>query len=160
MITAILLALFTGGLIALSRIVNGTLGRKVGPMRSSFWNHIVGFGFMSLVLAVVLLWKGQVHVPLDAPFYAWMGGVFGVAFVAINSHVIVRLGASSTTSLVVGAQMLTGVALSSFAHPLDERFLVRLAGAFLVIAGIVVVNRRRLPVTEPDSHQGLISVPK
>lgn len=159
MIEAILLALLTGGVIALSRTVNGALGREVGAMRSSFWNHVVGFGFMTALLAVLTLVNGPPRLPVGAPIAAWAGGVLGVIFVAINSHVILRLGASRTTSLVVGAQMLTGVAVSSDAHPLDASFLIKLAGALLVIGGIILSNSR--PVTAaPQAPQGLTSVPK
>ena len=148
MILGIFLAILNGGVIALSRIVNGALGRKVGAMRSSFWNHAVGFGFMSFVLLAVSLFRGTPSLVSDAPVVAWLGGVLGVLFVAINSHVIVRLGASRTTSFVVGAQMLTGVAISSIAHAVDERFVLRLAGAALVIAGIVLANTAR---REPET---------
>lgn len=139
---SILVALLTGGVIAVSRVVNGTLGRKVGPMKSSLWNHVVGFIFMSAILWVTTLWNGTPHLPVSAPAIAWAGGVLGVAFVYINSRVIVRLGASRTTCLVVGAQMLTGVLVSSLAQPFDVRFLVRLTGAFFVIGGIILANRR------------------
>ncbi|HEX7852366.1 MAG TPA: DMT family transporter [Sphingobium sp.] len=145
MMLAIALALLNGGMIALSRTLNGALGRKVGAVRSSFWNHSVGFAFMSLVVLGASLLTGTSPLPISAPLTAWLGGVVGVIFVAINSYVIVRLGASRTTSFVVGAQMLTGVAISSIAYPLDGRFALRLAGAGIVIAGIALANSRREP---------------
>lgn len=159
MIGAIFLALLTGGVIALSRIVNGALSRKVGAMRSSLWNHLVGLGFMTIILSGMALVTGPPALPTGAPLTAWAGGVLGVIFVAINSHVIVRLGASRTTSFVVGAQMLTGVMVSSISHPVDAAFLVRLAGAALVTGGIALANSRREPAA-PTEPQGLSSVPK
>ncbi|WP_165191600.1 DMT family transporter [Caulobacter soli] len=142
MLTAVLLALSNGLCIGLSRAVNGHLGRRDGPLRASLWNHVVGFVFLSAPMA--LQGVGAFHVG-PAPWFAWIGGVLGVAFVALNSHVVVRLGASRTAGLVVGAQMLTGVVISNLGAAIDGRTLVRLAGAGLIVAGIWLANTPNAP---------------
>jgi transporter family-2 protein len=137
MLIAVLIALSNGLCIGISRGINGHLGRREGPLRASLWNHVVGFVFLSAPIA--LQGAGAFHVG-PAPWFAWIGGVLGVAFVALNSHVVVRLGASRTAGLVVGAQMLTGVVISNLGAAIDGRTLVRLAGAALIVAGIWLAN--------------------
>jgi transporter family-2 protein len=143
MFGSILIALSNGLLIGTSRTVNGHLGRKEGPIRAALWNHGVGFGFLSL--PILFIHGVGPGAGAGAPVFAWLGGVLGVGFVAINSHVVVRLGASRTASLVVGAQILTGVAISNVGAPIDRATLVRLAGSALIILGIWVANSRRKP---------------
>jgi transporter family-2 protein len=128
----IALALLNGALIATSRAINGHLGRKVGPIRASLWNHAVGFLFLTLFAVATL--RSEIARASAAPPTAWLGGLLGVAFVALNSYAVPRLGAARTTSFVVGAQMLAGIGLDRVG---DVR--VALAGAILIIAGASMV---------------------
>ncbi|CAN7594648.1 DMT family transporter [Aminobacter sp. LjRoot7] len=105
----ILLAVLNGLLIGLSRSLNGRLGMAVGPMRASWWNHLVGFAFLSAALAVTGGW--QLHSAVEAPPTAWLGGLFGALFVAANSLVMPRLGTLRTAVLVICGQMVTGLAV-------------------------------------------------
>lgn len=136
---AILLALTNGVLVGLSRALNGALGRRVGVIRASLWNHAVGFSFLSVAAIAA---PDARFPPLGAvPAWAWLGGVLGVAFVATNSYVIVRAGAARTAGLVVSGQMLASVAIASLGAPIDRSILVRLLGAALVVAGAVFARR-------------------
>jgi transporter family-2 protein len=91
----------------------------------------------------------------------------GVIFVALNSHVIPRLGASKTTSLVVAAQMLASVAIDSFGKPVSSATVVILAGAALIIVGVWLSasstkkNVRREPAQDavPDHEEARRAVP-
>lgn len=78
---------FTGGVfVALSRQVNGRLSLSNSPLIASFWNHIVGFG----VLTVIGLIVGGLIPPgaADAPWLAFIGGPIGVVFIASGSWLI------------------------------------------------------------------------
>ncbi|MFB9948908.1 DMT family transporter [Rhizobium puerariae] len=134
MLTLIGLALLNGVLIATSRAINGHLGRKVGAIRTSLWNHAVGFVFLSLIATT--LFQSDMAVEAAVPIQAWLGGILGVAFVALNSHAVPRLGAGKTTSFVVGAQMLTSVAIDSLRRPFSEATITALGGAAIIIAGV------------------------
>ncbi|CAN7625460.1 DMT family transporter [Rhizobium rhizogenes] len=134
MLLFVSLALLNGILIGMSRAINGHLGKKVGPLRTSLWNHAVGFIFLSLLIG--LFYRSDLAVGTGVPVNAWLGGVLGVIFVALNSHVIPTLGASKTTSLVVAAQMLASVAIDSFGKPVSSATIVTLTGAPLIIIGV------------------------
>jgi len=47
----------------------------------------------------------------NAPWQAWIGGPIGVLFIAAASWLVARIGAATTALLVIGGQMVTGVAL-------------------------------------------------
>lgn len=134
MLILIGLALLNGVLIGTSRAINGRLGRKVGAVPAALWNHAVGFVFLSVL--IVVFYRGDIALESGAPATAWLGGVLGVAFVALNSHVLPRLGAGRTTGFVVAAQMLASIAIEGFGRPVSSLTLVSLGGAALIIAGV------------------------
>ncbi len=79
----------------------------VGPFRASFWNHLVGFGFLTIVL--LLMGSLRYELPSEAPIYSYLGGFLGVLFVAVNSYVLPRIGTTQTVLLVISGQMISGV---------------------------------------------------
>ena len=54
----ILLAIVTGTITVVSRVVNAALATRIGSLRGSFVNHIVGALFAGLPLAVGVLAMG------------------------------------------------------------------------------------------------------
>ncbi|MEV3860752.1 DMT family transporter [Streptomyces sp. NPDC050095] len=148
MLPYVLLALLNGVLIGTSRAVNGQLATRVGAFRASVWNHVVGFAFLTLFLLGALVLVGRWPGPGDAPPTAYLGGVFGALFVAVNSHVFPRLGAMNASLLVIGGQVLSAVvldAVSERAWPTP----VRLVGVALVLTGLALPRLMRDRVHQP-----------
>lgn len=98
------------------------------------WAHAVGFVFLSLI--IVTVFRNNMAVSSAVPITAWLGGMLGVAFVALNSHAVPRLGAGKTTSFVVGAQMLASVGIDSFSRPLSNATIAAAGGATLIVLGV------------------------
>ena len=71
---------------------------------------------------------------------AYLGGVLGALFVAVNSRVLTRLGMMKTTLLVIAGQMLTGILLDRLAG-IERPALAQLLGAALILAGAVLARR-------------------
>ena len=141
---AAFLALMAGVLVGASRSLNGRLSLSTSPLAASFWNHIVGFAFLS---AVALSFGGLMPEGLpQAPWTAWAGGTLGVIFVAAGSWLIVRIGATLTAILVIAGQMISGVALD-FAMEVSGGVSgapwLRALGVVLILAGVVLAQRRR-----------------
>lgn len=137
---ASLMALTAGILIGVSRSLNGRLSLATSPMTSSFWNHFVGFVFLS---AIALIFGGLMPQGLpDAPWTAWAGGTLGVLFVASGSWLVTRIGVTLTAILVIAGQMVSGVVLD-FAMGLTEGLWVKALGVVLIIAGMVIAQKRR-----------------
>jgi transporter family-2 protein len=138
MIGPIISAFIIGALIILSRQINGRLSLSSTAMISSFWNHAVGFGFMT-VLGLVL---GGLIPPniAEIPWWVYLGGPIGVVFVATGSWLIPRIGAVNTTLMVVAGQMVSGVLLYVFrGAPVNVTFTA--LGILLILSGVVLTQR-------------------
>ncbi len=139
MTLAVLLALIAGLLVSVSRQINGRLALSTSAMGASFWNHAVGTGVLVAAgLALGGLWP---QGTADAPWFVWIGGPVGVIFVAAGSWLIARIGAVNTALLVIGGQMVSGVALDLWAGAPGDP-LLRAGGVAMIIAGMALLNRR------------------
>ncbi|MGH6810568.1 MAG: DMT family transporter [Ensifer adhaerens] len=136
----ILLACLAGVLVGVSRQVNGRLSLSTSPLIASFWNHIVGFGALTILGLSIggLIPAGAA----DAPWHAYLGGSIGVVFVAAGSWLIARIGAVNTALLVIGGQMVSGVALDLL-QGVSAGLLASVLGVALILAGMALTQRRR-----------------
>lgn len=136
---AVILALLAGTLVSVSRQINGRLALSTSAMTASFWNHIVGFAFLVAAgLAFGGLWPDGAA---GAPRFAWIGGPVGVVFVAAGSWLIARIGAVNTALLVIGGQMVSGVAIDLWRATPGDPWL-RAGGVALILAGMALLQRR------------------
>jgi transporter family-2 protein len=139
MILAITYALLAGLLVGLSRQLNGRLALSTTPLIASFWNHIIGFAILTLL---GLLVGGLVPVgAADAPWHAYVGGPIGVVFVAAGSWLIPRIGAVNTALLVIGGQMVSGVALDLI-RAVPNTLWASALGVALILGGMALTQRR------------------
>ncbi|AGO55822.1 DMT family transporter [Serratia plymuthica] len=140
MLTLVLLALFNGVCISISRAVNGRLALSRGAFQASLCNHIVGFLFLSLLLATGGGFNG---LPLGhAPWGAYLGGVIGALFVALNSYVLPRLGTLRAALLIISGQMLAGVIIDRLRDsgaPVGAQIL----GVGLILLGVALARREK-----------------
>lgn len=139
MTSAVLFAFVAGVLVGLSRQLNGRLSLSTTPLISSFWNHLVGFG----LLCGVALLLGGLFLPgwENTPWYAYLGGPAGVIFVASGSWLIARIGATNTALLVIGGQMVSGVALDAL-RGAPMTLWASAAGVALIIGGVALTQKR------------------
>lgn len=144
-LTLYLLGLGVGVGLVVQVGMNSTLRTLLGsPIVAAFISFVVG----SLALAVFAV---VTRAPLPAraqlaavPAWAWLGGVLGAFYVASSVIVGPRLGAATLLALVVLGQLGSSLVVDHFGwlgfaqHPLT---LVRLAGAALLFAGVLLVVR-------------------
>lgn len=133
MITLVLLALFNGVCISISRAVNGRLALDRGAFSASLCNHIVGFLFLSLLLAMVGGFNGDSFG--QAPWGAYLGGLIGALFVALNSYVLPRLGTLRAALLIISGQMLAGVVIDRLRDSNGSAGL-QILGVGLILLGV------------------------
>lgn len=144
MLPFILLALFNGVLIGASRSLNGRLAHASGAFYASFWNHLTGFGLLTLIL---LLAGALTSRPVgNTPVYAYLGGVIGACYVAVNSYVLPKLGTLKALILVISGQMTTAVVIDRLLIQTDPvsiwAGIVQPAGITLIITGVYLGHRR------------------
>lgn len=163
----IILAIMNGMLIGLSRAVNGYLSMSIGPFKASFWNHIVGFLFISVILAFnmsvmqdknLLLGIENIRFNINAHqnLYLYVGGVFGALFVAVNSYVFPRLGAVKTALLVISGQMISSVVIDSQSGVLNVLMLKAL-GVLLILCGVYLSKKQHAGLEKTECLKTRIS---
>lgn len=136
MTMVIFLALLNGCCISFCRILNGRLAQDSSAFNASLWNHLVGFIFLSLI--VYFTSSVPINSIMDAPVTTWLGGVIGALFVALNSYVLSRVGATLTALLVIAGQLLTGVVWEAVSNGAE---LTQLFGILCILTGVLVTKR-------------------
>ncbi|MNU28218.1 Inner membrane protein YdcZ [compost metagenome] len=143
-ILVLLTLLLAGAATALQGPTNARLVTAVGsPLNAAFISFAVGTMALGL-LALVLQTRPDVGAMKALPWWAWMGGLYGCAFVVSAAWGVPRLGVATTITVMIAGQLLLSLALDHFGalgvekQPLS---LGRIAGVALVIGGVVLVRR-------------------
>ena len=140
----ILLVLAAGGMIALQAPTNAMLARAGGsPVLAALISFAVG------TIALFVAWLASGQRPGEAafarlPWYAWLGGLYGAMYVAVAAYAAPRIGLASLITIGIAGQIVSAMLLDHFGAlglPRDPFSLVRLAGAALVVIGVILVRR-------------------
>ncbi|WEK58229.1 MAG: DMT family transporter [Candidatus Brevundimonas phytovorans] len=136
--------LMAGAATALQGPTNARLVTAVGsPLNAAFISFAVGTVALGL-LALAMQTRPDVGAMKALPWWAWMGGFYGCAFVISAAWGVPRLGVATTITLMVAGQLALSLILDHFGalgvarQPLS---LGRIAGVALVIGGVVLVRR-------------------
>ncbi|RON57125.1 DMT family transporter [Pseudomonas frederiksbergensis] len=145
----LLLAVIAGAVVPFQSAINANLSRGLGH---PLWATLASLLVSLLVLLPIII---ALRLPLPslaffskAPLWMWAGGVFGVCFVALAVMLLPKLGASGFVVLALTGQVMASMVLDHFGlFGLVERevTLPRLAGALLVVAGVVLIQMSAVP---------------
>lgn len=138
------LAAFLGGVLnTVQSGCNSTLAKGLGqPVTAALF---VAAGNVVVYLAVApflgLGWPGA-DKAAAVPWWAWIGGLLGAAYVLATILVAEKIGAAIFIGLTVTAGIITSVTLDHFGlvgFQVHTAGIGRLAGAGLMIAGLTLV---------------------
>lgn len=139
-----ILALFAGAFTALQPPTNAMLARAGG---SVIFAALLSFAVGTAVLAFATL-ATQPRIGFAAlravPWYAWAGGFYGAFFVAALAFAAPRLGVASAITIAVAGQIVAALLVDRyglFGVPRVDVSVGRIAGAVLVLTGVVLVRR-------------------
>lgn len=140
-----LLAFTCGLAIAAQAGINAGLARYLGgPVLAAAVSFAVGTAALaSVCLAAGITWPSPAQWQA-APWYSWIGGLLGAAFVTLAVVLAPRLGAATLIACVVAGQLCASLVLDHYGwlgfpvHPVNWQ---RLAGAVLLFAGVVLLVR-------------------
>ena len=140
----ILLVFIAGSMIAVQAPTNAMLAKAAGsPVLAALISFLVG------TVGLLAVWLASGNRPGTAPFaglpwYAWIGGLYGAVFVGVAAYAAPRIGIASLITIGIAGQIAMALlldhlgALGLHREPIN---LGRIAGALLVVAGVVLVRR-------------------
>jgi bacterial/archaeal transporter family-2 protein len=138
-------ALIVGALTPVQVGINASLKASLdNSLAAGLANFIVGG--LSILLVALLIRPGipALTAVASVPVWGWLGGLIGATFVVATLSLGPKLGAATLFVLVIAGQMLASMALDHFGvigFPLRAITVPRIAGAVLLVAGVVLIVR-------------------
>ena len=144
LLVPILLVFIAGGMVAIQAPTNSILAKAGGsPVLAALISFAVG------TVALFVVWLASGNRPSTAtfgglPWYAWLGGLYGAVFVGVAAYAAPKIGVASLITIGIAGQIAMALLLDHFGalgltrEPIN---FGRIAGASLVIAGVVLVRR-------------------
>jgi transporter family-2 protein len=140
----LLLAVALGAMIAIQPGLNSEVSRRLGtPVGAAFLSILISFS-LSVVYLVVTRQGFPVAALAGLPWYLWLGGVIGFAFVIGSLFVAPVLGGALLFAAIVLGQMIAALVADYFGvggYPAREPDPLRIAGVLLVVAGVFLFQR-------------------
>jgi transporter family-2 protein len=138
------LGIVAGGFIAIQSVLNASLGQRTGNFGS-----VLILTFVSAISLVVLILifpatSNLSDLPGLSEWYLYVGGILGVAILAIPIFLVPKIGTTSTLIAIVLGQSIIALAIDHFglfASPRIEINLARGIGVLLVVVGAYLVTR-------------------
>lgn len=135
----VLLAIGAGVLVVLSMTLNSALGLRIGIFTAAAVNYVVGLvGVLALALVFGL---SASHDLAAVPWWAWTGGLLGVAIVAASNLVLPRIPVVTAAVLIILGQLGTGVVFDALREGVVTPW--QLGGALLVLVGSMISQIRK-----------------
>jgi bacterial/archaeal transporter family-2 protein len=139
----ILFAVVAGICSGLQSGSNNTLQKA---LEAPWWTILIVSCITALAALVTALASGE-RLPAggaiaSVPWYGWIGGIFGLAFVLGTVFASPKLGAGTFVALIVTASTVTSLVLDHFGlmgFDVHQTGWGRLAGAGLMIAGVTLI---------------------
>jgi len=144
LIPLLVLAFAAGAGLPFQAGINATLADYLGsPLRASLVSFIVGtVALLAIVVIAARSWPATGKVS-GAPWWVWVGGFFGVLYVATAAVAAPRIGAVALLTFVLAGQTVASVVIDHFGWVgFKEQALTpgRLVGLALLAAGVTLVR--------------------
>jgi transporter family-2 protein len=140
----ILMVFFAGAMVAIQAPTNAYLARAGGsPVLAALISFAVG------TMALFVVWLASGNRPGASAFsalpaYAWFGGLYGAIYVAVAAFAAPKIGLAALITIGIAGQIAMALLLDhvgALGLPREPINFGRIAGAILVVAGVVLVRR-------------------
>jgi len=129
----ILISIASGSIVVISRVLNTRLAEKVGLMQSSFFNYFTGL-LSALILFAIVPSKIMFNQFHHIPFWAYLGGILGIAVVILSSVVTPKMSSVYITLIIFIGQLFTGIIIDYIT--LKTIPFAKITGGLLVVVGL------------------------
>lgn len=138
-------AFSVGVFVPLQAAINNALKADIG--NSTLLAAFVSFAVGTLTLFLFsLVTRQPLQILSSLPHLPWwklIGGTFGALFVFCTIYLAPRIGFAAMVSLIITGQIVASLLLDRVGFlglPVREISIVKLSGAVLLVAGMVLVN--------------------
>lgn len=140
-----LIALVTGGTIALQAPINAEAAARLGhPLTAATMSFCVGTAALILLTALIARHGSNLGALKTMPLYMLLGGgLLGAIYVTVNLVLAPKIGVTAIMALGIAGQLFAALAIDRLGlFELMERGLSvgRVSGALLVLVGALMVR--------------------
>ena len=140
------LALITGALIPIQAATNAAFSKSIGsPIITGLIVFIIGLAGMILFILLSKTPFPMRQQLTSAPLYGYLGGLIVATYVVMITILVPRIGVGAAIGLIVTGQIICAVIIDHFGLfnvAVRTISITRLAGIFLMIAGIYLVMKK------------------
>lgn len=143
--TAYLVTALIGAALAVQVGLNAVMRGHVGSAgAAALINFLVGTAALAIAMLLTRTPFPSGTQLAGAPWWAWLAGLSGAAYVAASAVVGPMIGGAAFVALIVAGQMVCSMTLDHFGvlgfpeRPVD---VARVLGAALVVLGVVLLTR-------------------
>ncbi|HEY9620507.1 MAG TPA: DMT family transporter [Crinalium sp.] len=133
-----------GSFLAIGSAANARLKQTLqSPIAAAAINFLIGFSILTLLLGLGIFKLPNVERFSTVPWWAFLGGFLGAAFVSLSTVTVPKLGLTTATLAVVCSQMVLSLIIDQFGwlgvpeHPLN---VSRVFAIVLLIAAIALTQ--------------------
>ncbi|MBD1371266.1 DMT family transporter [Hazenella sp. IB182357] len=109
---ALFIPIIGGICVAFQAGVNGALGRKIGTVEGAFISFFVGA--FTLLIAMLVIGKGDVMRVFTVPKWQLLGGVLGSIYVVCMVIATPRIGVASAIVALIFGQVVASMIIDHF----------------------------------------------
>ncbi len=135
-----------GMLMSAQAAINGQLGSVLGsPVHAAFVSFFVGAAILIIVVLVKERSFKDVINPITkkAPWWVWLGGLFGSTYVLVNVYLVSEIGTGPTVILALFGQLTGSLLVERFgllgSHPGDIN-KIHIFGLLMMLAGVILIQ--------------------
>ena len=149
-----MLAVLIGLIAGIASTVQASINTEARRFfRSPFITAGINFSVAWLLLAAfIIITEHRFFIPVreiaQNPPWIWLGGVCAIIIVTLNIVCVPKLGAAGNVMILNFGQIVTGLVIDHFALFGADKVsmsFTRLAGAVLVMAGMILVTHEKAP---------------
>ena len=135
MYSVILLGFLGGGVSVVSKALNYQAGNYLGTFNGSLINYLLATPISLVILLAIEGGKLPVEGFFSAPWWAYLGGICGVAAMVINVYSLRRITLFQSTTLLLVSQLVTSVMVDLIFF--GKMSLLKALGVAVLAAGVV-----------------------
>jgi len=136
-----------GSFLAIASAANSRLRKTLqSAIAAAAINFVVGSGTLTLLLVLGVFGQQNLERLSQVPWWGFIGGSLGAAFVTLSTIIIPKLGLTTTTLAVVCSQMMLSLVIDQWGwfgvtpHPISTSRIIAIA---LLLAAVALTQLDR-----------------